>query len=92
MKTDRRIPRVALFAGGAAVAAMAALTAGCGSSTTEQPPTTTPATTGASTPAPAPMSPTEKAVRPGDNSFTPSINPTPPNAVCKEIVGGVCVR
>jgi hypothetical protein len=28
----------------------------------------------------------------GGNSFSPSVNPTGPGAVCKEIVNGVCVR
>jgi hypothetical protein len=37
------------------------------------------------------VAPTEKAVG-GGNSFSPSVNPTGPGAVCKEIVNGVCVR
>lgn len=50
----------------------------------------TTATTGSSAPA---VSPTEKALSPGDgNSFSPSVNPTGPGAVCKEIVNGVCIR
>jgi hypothetical protein len=75
-----------------AAALMIANATGCSStSTTEEAPTT--ATTPASaTSAPA-VSPTEKAVGPGgDNSFSPTINPTPPGAVCKEVVGGVCIR
>lgn len=35
----------------------------------------------------------EKAMLPGgDESFSPTINPAPPGAVCKEIVNGVCMR
>jgi hypothetical protein len=38
-------------------------------------------------------SPTEKAVAPGGpNSFSPTVNPAPPGAVCKEVVGNNCVR
>ncbi len=78
--------------GACAAALVIANATGCSStSTTEKTPTT--ATTPASaTSAPA-VSPTEKAVGPsGDNSFSPTINPTPPGAVCKEVVGGVCIR
>ena len=39
------------------------------------------------------LTPTEKAVGPGANdSFSPTVNPVPPGAVCKQIVNGVCVR
>jgi hypothetical protein len=39
------------------------------------------------------VSPTEKAVSPGGaNSFSPTVNPVPPGAVCNEVVGNTCVR
>ncbi len=86
--TSRRLAsRLALIAGGGALVAMGALTAGCGSSTKEEPATTTPPATSS-----AVLSPSEKAVGPGgDNSFSPSV-PKPPGAVCREIVNGVCMR
>ena len=89
MSSARLTARIALFAGGAAIVAMGALTS-CSSGTEKETPSTTPsssATSSAATP-----TPTEKALGPGDNSFTPSINPAPPGAVCKEVVNGVCVR
>ncbi len=94
MNTDRVARRVALLAGGGAVVAMAMLNAGCGSSTKEEPSTPAPSTTQTTTvPSSPAVSPTEKVIRPGgDESFSPTIKPTVPGAVCKEIVGGVCVR
>lgn len=88
--TSRRLAsRLALIAGGTALVAMGALTAGCGTSTKEEPATTT---TPTSSSAPV-VSPSEKAVGPGDDySFSPSINPKPPGSVCREIVNGVCIR
>ena len=89
MKSGRLTRQIALVAGGAAIVGMGALTAGCGSNAKESPTTTT---TPTSSSAPAP-SPTEKAVGPGgNNSFSPTINPAPPGAVCKEVVGNNCVR
>ncbi|KAA0109511.1 hypothetical protein [Mycolicibacterium sp. P1-5] len=79
--------QIALFAGGAAIVGMGALTA-CSQNAKDAPSSTT--TTPSSSVAP---SPTEKAVAPGGgNSFSPTVNPAPPGAVCKEIVGNNCVR
>jgi hypothetical protein len=86
MSYGRLTRQIALFAGGAAIVGMGALTA-CSSNAKESPSTTT---TPSSTVAP---SPTEKAVAPGGpNSFSPTVNPAPPGAICKEIVGNNCVR
>lgn len=82
--------RIAIVAGGAALVAMSALTACSTTKEKEAPSTTTtpPASTSAATP-----SPTEKAMLPGgDQSFSPTVNPMPPGAVCKEVVNGVCMR
>lgn len=101
MNSSSLTRRLALVAGGASLVVMGTLTAGCSTSTKEEPTTTKPATsepatTATATTAPsasstAPVSPTEKTVV-GGNSFTPSINPVPPGAVCKTIVDGVCQR
>lgn len=86
MSAGRLSRQIALFAGGAAIVGMGALTA-CSSNAKESPSTTT---TPSSSVAP---SPTEKAVAPGGpNSFSPTVNPAPPGAVCKEVVGNNCVR
>ena len=94
MSSGRLMGRIAIFAGGAAIVAMGALTS-CSSGTEKEAPTTTPSTPTSSTPtssAPAPT-PTEKAIGPDyDASFTPSIHPSPPGAVCKQILNGVCIR
>ena len=106
MMSSRRARGLAFTAGAASLITMGALTAGCASTAKEEPTTgsKTSATMTESTmtesmsPSPSPsmqpsLEPTEKAVAPGGaNSFTPSVNPTGPNAVCKEIVNGVCVR
>ena len=84
-----RLARIAIFAGGAAIVAMGSLTA-CSPSTEKDAPTTTPTSPTSSAPA---ATPTEKAVGPGgNNSFSPTINPVPPGAVCREVINGVCVR
>lgn len=86
MRNARLTP---LLAGAAAVVAMGALSAGCTTDTKDEPATVTPSPTSS---APV-VSPTEKAVGPGGgNSFSPTINPTPPGAVCRDIVNGVCIR
>jgi hypothetical protein len=75
MKSDRMARRLALIAGGSAIIAMGALTAGCGTKEAPSPSstTTTTATTSAATP-----SPTEKSINPSaGNSFTPPVNATP---------------
>ncbi|MCE9515057.1 MAG: hypothetical protein NTY24_15255 [Mycobacterium sp.] len=93
MKSSQLARRFALVAGGASLVVMGTLTAGCSTSTKEEPTTTAPATTAPSASSAAPVSPTEKAVGPGgENSFSPTINPTPPGASCKTIVNGVCQR
>ena len=93
MSSGRLMGRIAIFAGGAAIVAMGALTS-CSSGTEKEAPTT-PSTPTSSTPtssAPAPT-PTEKAIGPDyEGSFTPSINPAPPGSVCKQIQNGVCIR
>ena len=89
MSSGRLMGRIAIFVGGAAVVAMGALTS-CSSCTEKEAPTTAPSTPTSSAPVPTP---TEKAVGPDyDGSFTPSINPTPPGSVCKQIQNGVCIR
>lgn len=90
MSTAPLSRRIAIAAGGAALVAMTALTA-CSPTKEKEAPTTTttpPAATSSATP-----SPTEKALLPGgDQSFSPTVNPVPPGAVCKEVVNGVCMR
>jgi hypothetical protein len=77
--TNRVTRRIMAIAGGAAVVAMAAVTAGC-ESTSNQAPSTTPTTTTTSTTTPppattaSPASPTEKSINPtGGNLFTPQV-------------------
>ena len=41
---------------------------------------------------PSMSTPTEKAVGPAGPSFSPTVNPGQPGAVCAQIVNGVCVR
>jgi hypothetical protein len=92
MNSGRLTHRIAIVAGGAALVAVGVLT-GCSPTTEKEAPssTSTPAPS-ASTSAPA-ATPTEKAIGPGgENSFSPTVDPTPPGAVCKSVVGGVCVR
>lgn len=87
MSSGRLTRQIALFAGGAAIVGMGALTA-CSSNAKDAPSSTT--TTPSSTVVP---SPTEKAVSPGGaNSFSPTVNPAPPGTVCKQIVGNECIR
>ncbi len=89
MRTGRLTRQIALFAGGAAIVGMGALTA-CSSNAKESPSTTT---TPSSTSVAPSASPTEKAVGPGGaNSFSPTVPAAPPGPVCKEIVGSTCIR
>lgn len=81
------LTRKIVLGGGAALVAIGAL-AGCSPTTEKDAPSTT--STPASSSAAA-VSPTEKAAG-GGHSFSPSINPTPPGAVCNKIVNGVCQR
>lgn len=88
MSNGRAMSRVALFGGAAALVVMGTFTAGCSTAKDEPSTTTTPSST-----TPAVVSPTEKAMTPGgDNSFSPSINPTMPGGNCTRIVNGVCMR
>ena len=87
MSYGRLTRQIALFAGGAAIVGMGALTA-CSSSAKDSPSTTTTPSSSTVTP-----SPTEKAVSPGGpNSFSPTVNPAPPGDTCKQVVGNNCVR
>lgn len=88
MKPGRLTRQIALLAGGAAIVGMGALSAGCSSNAKESPSSTT--TPSSSAPSP---SPTEKVVTPGGGqSFSPTARAVPPGTVCKQIVGGECVR
>ena len=89
MRSPRLTRQIALCAGAAAIVGMGTLSA-CSTKEKESPSTsTTPSSTSVS----PSVSPTEKAVGPGGpNSFSPTVNPAPPGAVCKEIVGNNCVR
>lgn len=83
-----------MIAAGAALVAMGSLTS-CSPTTEKEAPSTTstPTSTPATSATTPSASPTEKAVGPGTGgSFSPTINPTPPGAVCKEVVNGVCIR
>ena len=94
MSSGRLMGRIAIVAGGAAVIAMGTLTS-CSSGTEKEAPSSTPSapTSSAPTTGAASVTPTEKRASPDyDASFTPSINPIPPGAVCKEVHNGVCVR
>ncbi|MCH9722344.1 MAG: hypothetical protein K0U67_09835 [Actinomycetia bacterium] len=89
MRLDRLSSRMAIVAAGAAIVAMGALTS-CSSGSEQESAPTIPAAPASSAPA---ASPTEKALGPDyDGSFTPSVDPTPPSAVCEEVVDGVCKR
>ncbi|TGD90557.1 hypothetical protein BayCH28_01465 [Mycolicibacterium sp. CH28] len=85
MSSGRLTRQIALFAGGAAIVGMGALTA-CSPNEKDAPSTTTPSSS-------VSVTPTEKAVGPGGpNSFSPTVNPAPPGPVCKQIVGNDCIR
>lgn len=94
MGNVRVVSRAALVGGAGALILIGAL-AGC-SSGSEEPATPTTSTQTSTTPSsttPAAVAPTEKALTPGgDNSFTPSIDPTQPGGTCIRIVNGVCMR
>jgi multidrug efflux pump subunit AcrA (membrane-fusion protein) len=94
MNSGRLTRQIALLAGGAALIGMGTLTA-CSTKEKEAPaPTSTPSTSQApsTSEAPAMSTPTEKAVGPAGPSFSPTVNPVPPGAVCNKIVNGVCSR
>ena len=68
MSSRRFARRLALVAGGSAIIAMGALTAGCGGSESPAPSSTTTTTTTTT------VSPTEKNISPtGGNSFSPPV-------------------
>ena len=74
MNTGRMARRLAAVAGGSALIALGALTAGCSSSESPAPSSTTSTTTSVS---PSPT-PTEKGVNPtGGNSFSPGVKAPP---------------
>ena len=83
--------RIALAAGAAAVIGMGGLTA-CSSGTKEKPADTIAPSQSSSAPAPStnnPPQPTEKAVSPGGNSFSPSVKARPaPTALPGNVVTG----
>ncbi|MFZ4373167.1 MAG: hypothetical protein ACOYO2_08030 [Mycobacterium sp.] len=92
MMSGRITRQIALLAGGAAIIGMGTLTA-CSTKEKEAPATSTPSTSQAPATSEAPAgTPTEKAVSPAGPSFSPTVNPTPPGAVCNKIVNGVCSR
>ena len=93
MNSGRHTRQIALLVGGAAIIGMSTLTA-CSTKEKEAPaPTSTPSTSQAPATSQAPMgTPTEKAVGPAGPSFSPTVNPVPPGAVCNKIVNGVCSR
>jgi hypothetical protein len=71
MNTDRLTRRLALVIGGGAIITMGALTAGCSSTETPAPSSTTSTTTSS-------VTPTEKSLTPGGpNSFSPPVKAPP---------------
>ena len=91
MSTDRLSRRIAIAAGGAALVAMSTLSACSTTKEKEAPPSTSTPSVSTSSASPTPSA-TEKAMLPGGPSFTPTVNPVPPGAVCKQIINGVCMR
>jgi len=93
MNSGRLSRQIALLAGGAAIIGMSTLTA-CSTKEKEAPSTTAPSTTQAPSTSemPSMSTPTEKAVGPAGPSFSPTVNPAQPGAVCAKIVNGVCSR
>jgi hypothetical protein len=75
IKSGRLARQLAFTAGGSAIIAMGALTAGCGGGEKPSPSSTTPTTTS--------VSPTEKSIDPtGGNKFTPPVSAPPaPTAI-----------
>ena len=84
---NTRLTRRIIVGGSAALMAVGALTA-CSPSTEKPAPSTSSATPSSSAPA---VSPTEKAVGP-TMSFSPTIKPNVPGAVCNQTINGVCAR
>lgn len=88
MNSARLVRQITLVVGASAIVAMGALTAGCSSSTKEEPKTTQTPSSASSSPV---MSPTEKAVG-GPSSFSPTVHPAHPGDTCAKVVNGVCSR
>jgi hypothetical protein len=82
-KSNHKVRRYMTVAGGGAVIAMVALTAGCGTNGNQAPSTSTTTTTTTTTsvappPTTAPPAPTEKSINPtGGNLFTPGVKAPP---------------
>jgi len=93
MKSARFSRQIALLVGGAAIIGMGTLSA-CSTKEKEAPSTTAPSTSQAPSTSemPSMSTPTEKAVGPAGPSFSPTVNPAQPGAVCAKIVNGVCSR
>jgi hypothetical protein len=93
MNSARVTRQIALLVGGAALIGMSTLTA-CSTKEKEAPSTTAPSTSQAPSTSemPSMSTPTEKAVGPAGPSFSPTVNPVQPGAVCAKIVNGVCSR
>lgn len=93
MNSGRLTRQIALVAGGAALIGMSTLTA-CSTKEKEAPSTTAPSTSQAPSMSemPSMSTPTEKAVGPAGPSFSPTVNPAQPGAVCAKVVNGVCSR
>ena len=100
MNSGRLTRQIALLVGGAAIIGMSTLTA-CSTKEKEAPSTTAPSTSQApmtsempsmTSEMPSMSTPTEKAVGPAGPSFSPTVNPAQPGAVCAKIVNGVCSR
>lgn len=93
MSSGRLTRQIALLAGGAAIIGMSTLTA-CSTREKEAPSTTAPSTSQAPSMSETPSmsTPTEKAIGPAGPSFSPTVNPAQPGAVCAKIVNGVCSR
>ncbi len=90
--------RIAVFAGGAAIVVMGALTSCSASSDeAEEAPVTDQSEsdpeTGSPTTSTSEESATEESPEPDyEGSFTPAVDPTPPSAVCEDVINGVCQR
>lgn len=90
MNSARLARQITLIAGGSAIVVMGALTAGCSSTTKEEPKTTSTPSSAPASSAPA-VSPTEKAIG-GPSSFSPTITPPHPGDSCVHVSNGVCTR
>lgn len=92
MSTAPLSRRLVIAAGGAALVAMSALTACSPTKEKEAPSSTTTAPSSSTASSSAAPSPTEKAISPAGPSFSPTVNPAPPGAVCNKVDGTICQR